>query len=318
MQPSQVPWSRWSSATFARGEQFAAWSAALDDSHLGWALRPPAAGQGYRASMEMSQLGETRVVRCMCEPCVGARTAREIGQGTEAYFGLLYLLSGEEALSCGRREAVLEPGSMLLWDSTQPMSFRFPRPLQKITLLVPQAVLRARLPTVDALIGVALPTGSGLGAIVAAHLQSLASQSAVLSPLQASVAADAALELLAAWAQPPRQGAQRSRDELLRRIQRYIECHLDDPELAPPVIAAACGVSLRYLHLLFAETGSSVTRWMRTRRLEQCRRELRVGGRDLSVTAVALRWGFADLATFSRAFKAEFGVSPRAYYEAHR
>jgi AraC-like DNA-binding protein len=35
--------------------------------------------------------------------------------------------------------------------------------------------------------------------------------------------------------------------------------------------------------------------------------------RDVSITETCFRWGFNDSATFSRAFRAEFGVSPREY-----
>ncbi len=55
----------------------------------------------------------------------------------------------------------------------------------------------------------------------------------------------------------------------------------------------------------------TVSTWIRTRRLEQCRRDLLDPMlADRPVAAIAARWGFVDAAHFSRAFKTAFGVSP--------
>jgi AraC-like DNA-binding protein len=41
-------------------------------------------------------------------------------------------------------------------------------------------------------------------------------------------------------------------------------------------------------------------------------------GRTETITEVALRHGFTDPASFSRAFRRQFGVAPRDYPAAHR
>ena len=47
--------------------------------------------------------------------------------------------------------------------------------------------------------------------------------------------------------------------------------------------------------------------------LEHCRREL-LDPRDRSqITEIARRWGFADAATFSRAFRGAYRVNPSTY-----
>jgi AraC-like DNA-binding protein len=67
---------------------------------------------------------------------------------------------------------------------------------------------------------------------------------------------------------------------------------------------------VRSLHLLFADTGTTVSRWIRDRRLKICYRELSRAGHKDTVTNVAFRWGFNDSAHFSRTFKEAFGVTP--------
>ncbi|GAA1463394.1 helix-turn-helix domain-containing protein [Williamsia maris] len=100
----------------------------------------------------------------------------------------------------------------------------------------------------------------------------------------------------------------------LRDINGYIDDHLGDPTLSPVVIADAMGVSTRHLHRLFADHQMTVSRSIRTRRLEKCRREIiACVAVDRSLSQISRRWGFTDLAVFSRAFKSEFGMSPRQY-----
>jgi AraC-like DNA-binding protein len=70
-------------------------------------------------------------------------------------------------------------------------------------------------------------------------------------------------------------------------------------------------ISTRHLHNVFHETGSTVASWIRSRRLERVRRDLRDPLHSgTSVGAVAARWGFLDAAHFSRTFRDAFGESP--------
>jgi AraC-like DNA-binding protein len=75
-------------------------------------------------------------------------------------------------------------------------------------------------------------------------------------------------------------------------------------------VALACNVSPRTLMRLFAAEGTTPIRWLWHQRLAAACRAL-AGGRGARVTEVALSCGFSDLSHFSRAFKAEFGRSPR-------
>ncbi len=100
-----------------------------------------------------------------------------------------------------------------------------------------------------------------------------------------------------------------SPDETLRtRIRAFIALRLREPDLSPASIAAAHHVSVRRLHQLFRGEPLTVAALIRHGRLEKCRGDL-VGQPDLSVAAIAARWGFPDPAHFSRLFKAHYGCS---------
>ncbi|MGY1636386.1 helix-turn-helix domain-containing protein [Geodermatophilus sp. SYSU D00742] len=109
-------------------------------------------------------------------------------------------------------------------------------------------------------------------------------------------------------------GAARADRDLLAAVRAHVEEHLADPGLDPRSIAAAHFVSVRQLHRLFAGEEDTVARYVRRRRLERAREELaRSGARELSLTALAHRCGFADPSVFGRAFRAAYGVTPSRY-----
>jgi transcriptional regulator GlxA family with amidase domain len=57
-----------------------------------------------------------------------------------------------------------------------------------------------------------------------------------------------------------------------------------------------------------------VAGWIRSRRLERCRRDLADPSLAAHpVAAIATRWGFASAADFSRAFRTAHGVPPAEY-----
>lgn len=95
----------------------------------------------------------------------------------------------------------------------------------------------------------------------------------------------------------------------LQRIEQYVEKHLGNPDLAPPLIADACGLSVRYLHKLFNSTPYSLGEWIRLRRLEAVHRGLLDPNCHLSIGELAMRWGFSDQAQFTRSFRQHFGCT---------
>jgi AraC-like DNA-binding protein len=93
----------------------------------------------------------------------------------------------------------------------------------------------------------------------------------------------------------------------------YARKRLNDPELCAEQIAAAHYVSVRHLYRVLAEGGISLADWIRTRRLEACRQELARSPSASGIAAVARKHGFSDMSSFSRGFRAEYGLSPREW-----
>lgn len=95
------------------------------------------------------------------------------------------------------------------------------------------------------------------------------------------------------------------------KIIEDMEARLGDPELTPSSIADSNFISVRHLHGLFREQGTTVSRWIREKRLERCARDLAdAAQRDYSIREIAERWGYENATHFSTSFKDYIGLSP--------
>lgn len=92
--------------------------------------------------------------------------------------------------------------------------------------------------------------------------------------------------------------------------RRYIDLNLCSPTLGAEALCRELGVSRRTLYYLFEDRGGLAT-FIRTRRLESCHRALECASEHRLISTVAYKHGFSDPASFSRAFRAHFGYSPR-------
>lgn len=162
---------------------------------------------------------------------------------------------------------------------------------------------------------------SGAGALFAGYLETWATQLPTLEAEAVGFAAQTLthLAMIAFGIADPRQD--RSLDAVragrLEAINRHIVSNLARPDLSPDRAAAAVGISVRQLHLLFEPTGTTFSRRVLALRLKRAE-QLLLDGPDRPVTAVALACGFDSLATFYRAFKAETGMTASEFREAAR
>ncbi|MFE2971664.1 helix-turn-helix transcriptional regulator [Streptomyces sp. NPDC059340] len=158
-----------------------------------------------------------------------------------------------------------------------------------------------------------------MGAILSQFLTRLAAEAASCQPQDAvrlgAVTVDLITAFLAHHAHTEDLVPHESRQQaLMVSIHSFIERNLGNAHLSPTVVAAAHHISVRYLHRLFQQQGTTVSAWIRHRRLERCRRDLAEPElRVRPVHAIAARWGFPRPADFTRAFRTAYGVPPSEY-----
>lgn len=104
-------------------------------------------------------------------------------------------------------------------------------------------------------------------------------------------------------------------DVLFSTTCRLIELYYADRHLTASTIAAAAGCSRAHLYRAFARRGTTFANVLRDVRLSKAR-ALLLGPRPRSIAQVATLTGYADQSSFSRAFHAAIGVTPREWCRA--
>ena len=124
----------------------------------------------------------------------------------------------------------------------------------------------------------------------------------------------ATCSLVAACLAPTRATAARARVPLalarLAEIRRYIDRHLDSPELSPDALCKALGLSRSTLYATCEPVGG-VAALIQRRRLEGIHTLLLDPNERRRISEIAYQYGFVSKAHFSRAFRNAFGYSPR-------
>ncbi|MBE8472053.1 AraC-like ligand-binding domain-containing protein [Streptomyces justiciae] len=276
-------------------------------------------GGTYDATMRTDRLGDLRITTVDCDPGEVHRDARRVarGDGTEVFVAVQ--ASGTAQVEQDGRYTELRPGDIAFFETVRPYRTRFPQRFQLKIFAVPRRLLGQPEEALGRITAQAVRPRGGLAALLSPFMSRLADTSESYSGPVADRIAESAVGLLAATAaeqlgEEPAElpGAERV---LLLRVQRYVRWNLADPALTPAVIARAHGISVRYLHRLFEQEGTTVGRWIRGLRLQECRRELTDAA---GLGGVARRWGFSGTAHFARAFRREYGTSPTDWLLAER
>ncbi|MFG1479435.1 helix-turn-helix transcriptional regulator [Xanthobacter sp. V4C-4] len=153
----------------------------------------------------------------------------------------------------------------------------------------------------------------GLAGILAEHLSSLHRHLARTRAEDLPQLAAATQALVAACIAPRSDAAAGAGDliahTLRERARRLIRRDLSSPALSPEALCRALGVSRSRLYRLFEELGG-VSRYIQRQRLLAAFARLSDPEDRDTVAQIAERLGFLDHSGFSRAFRAEFGLSP--------
>lgn len=240
-----------------------------------------------------------------------SRSQRMIGSFPADVLKVLIERKGSAGVRQHGREAILSPGTMTIYDTTHPYDVRQYSPFVADAVLIPRDRLPIRDDVLAALQRSPLSARTGAGAVFDAYLTQLWQRLPECSALSTARLMSVMVELLAA-AVVDVDPEPLSDNALHAAAMTWIGMNLRDPDLAPPAVAAATGLSVRYLHRLFADSGVTVATYIRAERLRHIKRDLESPHlRHRTIAAIGAHWGIPDPAHLSRLFKATFGMSPR-------
>jgi AraC-like DNA-binding protein len=268
----------------------------------------------FEGSVDARSVGRFQCARITQTSRQARRSRREVEKATGADFFVILQLSGRNQIEQAGNVAQLSANDIAVVDSAQPSRFVMDGKNVSLALHLPKPALEEM--EVDWKPRLATPLPKSSATLIGSLIRSAYEQGRALDLARGRIVDNAIVELLAAswgdaidgleeWHRPA---------GLLKSIQDHVLGHLGDEDLSPSTIAKAHGVSERKVHRAFEGFGVSLCEWIRRSRLDRCAVELRDPYQgDRTITEIAFRWGFSSSAHFSRLFRAEFGLTPRAY-----
>lgn len=301
----------WSSDQARPVDRTDAWEDVLSRSYRPWqvAQRLPA---NFFAHVRRRDFAGLDIVETVCDPCSGERTGRQVRQDEEVYVGVQLTTEGRERFRIGDAGVEVGSGDVVVWTSDRQARFEVIERLRKLTLMIPWSLMREYLPVhKQPPCGGKVDTRTGVGSLLAVHLRALSSEMEGLDRHAQGSVSRATFELLnvVLFGQQPSAHFDAS-VAMRRRVQDFILRHLHEERLSPAGIARHNHISLRYLHLLFQGSGTTVSAYILEKRLQACRQALTDPAcRHLQIAEIAYRWGFSSTSHFCRTFKKRYGFT---------
>jgi AraC-like DNA-binding protein len=269
----------------------------------------------FQAEMQSGALADLGLVLFENSPMSVSHTQRHCAQmGSDDLFVCRSIL-GQLALEQAGREVVLEAGDMTLLDPHLPYEGKFSGGTKLLVLKAPRRALEARVGKTADVIMRSMKSTEAEHSLASGFLGMLPAHTGQLGRAAAETVKTQTLDLVAVSLAKTREGPRpylsSARTCALLHLHAAIEARLSDPALEADTIAAAAGVSVRYANALLAQEGTSIVRFIQSRRLERCHRALNDPLQShRSVSEIASAWGFVDMTHFSRRFKAAYGILP--------
>ncbi|MFQ0815889.1 AraC family transcriptional regulator [Brucella anthropi] len=260
------------------------------------------------------EFGNVSISRLTSDALQYLRLPHHFGSSREEEFLVTVPVKAEVYFSQCGRDVRCRPGGFFLERSSEPYHFSHAEAADMWVLKVEGDALGGRMRAPDRFCTLQFGANNGAGGLFTDMLQLLPDRfDGMTQEARITVGRQLVDLLVLAIKADDRvltSGNSTVRSAHLARIEAYIRTNLQDFRLDPDRIARACGISTRYLHELFKDTGQTVRHWIREQRLAACREALEDPDNIQTAAEIAYSWGFNDQAQFSRAFKAQFGLPP--------
>jgi AraC-like DNA-binding protein len=273
------------------------------------------AADDFRMRSATLHLGTAVFVDLTISPVILEYPASLVARTGVDHLMLTMYVAGRCAFTAGRRTTTARPWDIFVVDYSEPNFSRSNSDdgsTRVVNLVLPRARLASLLAAPNAVQGSLILRETTAGRLVREHMLALNETAHDLTPSEIERRLTQLTYLVAqilgpADAQDP--GA--ARQALLSSIKRHVEQHLDRPDVSVDYLCGRFGLSRSALYRLFEPEGG-LAAYIQQRRLIRAYARLAAPDvRHRRIIDIALESQFASDATFARAFRRQFGVTPR-------
>lgn len=271
-----------------------------------------------RAAMQCTNIGPIGLRKVVGGDHVYVRGTRDVQRGDPDTVQIGMPMHGGSLLIQDDREAVLQAGDIVVYDSARPFTLVMENRFNWQVFLIPKEKLGKSDTELTTITARPLDATNGPVALVAHFLNDLASHidtvdgtpsAAAIGETTSDLITTLINEQLGHQWQPTGADAVLREQALLHLMDRH-----GDPQLSPTMIAAALCVSVRRLHQVFESTEFTVMDRLRAIRLESIHRDLadpRLAA--IPISRLSARHGLPNPTVFGRQFRSVYGESPRSF-----
>jgi len=302
----------WSTEAIREHERFSYWREALCQAvfNLSIEARP----ENFAARITSRSSGVLRFATSESSGYQVVRTQRDIDTAPNDHYSVFLQLSGHSVITQGDEALAFLPSDIAISDGRFPFTADMRGNGYRAIAVVPREMVDRRAPWLRGKSLHKLAADQAFVDLAKRHILELTAPDSTLSEGATGLLTENLCNLLA-LASANDVTTNRLQPELqMEAILAFCRQNLHDAELTPQRVADRFGISVRTLHLRFAQVGETFGRWLLEHRLDACGAALRdENQRGVNISDIAYRWGFNDLSHFNKVFRARFDRTPREW-----
>lgn len=247
------------------------------------------------------------------------RTSQNLARFDQEYFTFSRPVSGPLLFEQNGHDVIVEPGSLVLLNQTSPYRASTNACYHAFSVSIPKKLLLQRAPQISAFYKIENVAASPRGQLLVNFAKYLSEGITKWSEPEIIALREHLLDLIVLLMVNDKNDAVSPEESSIKAAHReraitYIRYKHCDPQLTPKSIAAACGISVGYLHKIFHAADLRVEHLLYEHRLQTCKNMLlQPEYRHQSVQQIAYKSGFNHPSHFSRLFKEKFGMAPSEF-----
>ncbi len=266
----------------------------------------------FYGSIEKRRVGDLPLTRFSSSPLSFCKWPVDTLSSENRSYVVITQVAGARRYSQQGAEVLLRAGDSTIIDSAVPWSSSCNSDCVRLYLRVPWWRMQDRLRMREIPVAKRISGQAVAGGTLSRLLQFLYDEAEWMPEEELSTALNTLFETLAYMSG---EKISPSNPQCLNsRIFHFVDSHISEPTLGPYGVASAMGISVRHVHRVFSASGMTIGDYIRSRRLEQCRKDLANPQLDRkTITEIAFCRGFSDAAHFSHLFRKKYGISARQF-----